>query len=208
MRALACMRSRIRISRGIYTCPSCGLTLPGLETCSMTGLCLECSRARLGSVCDTCPERDRCDAAIRGLRLIRRLEPGLDAFVDVSRALIDVAKRALPGDAAVDAAVGFMRALSGFLAVVSSGEDPREALVAWIRAVFTQYGAERAADAPLVIDPGEVSRFFKYLCARYRCSDVVDQLSMLFAAYISAVSLDYALGRFRGINAYIRLGES
>lgn len=205
---MASMQSRIRRARGIHTCPNCGLTLPGLETCSLTGLCLECSRARLGPTCDDCPERSRCDMAIRGLRLIRKLEPGLDAFVEVSRALIDVAKRVLPGDVAIDVAVGFMKALSGYLAVVSDGADPVEAFVAWLRTALTQIGAEKMAAAPLIVDPGDVEKYFAYLCRRYRCEQTYRQLATLFASLLSAASLDYAMGRYVGVNAYIRAGEA
>lgn len=51
-------------------CRSCGLKLPDLPMCRITGTCIKCARQKLSrKVCEKCPDKKICDLELRGIEI-------------------------------------------------------------------------------------------------------------------------------------------
>lgn len=170
---------RLRTSGGIASCPSCGFTMPGLDICRLTNTCVECARKALGDVCNACPERAKCDAALEGLRFIKSLEPKLDVFIDVSRKVVNKVEKY----GRADIAIAFMKLLMGLVKALE-GAGPQEAFPAWVSAILRRDAVSKLIRTPYVF-PHDFYEEFKWFCAEFKCRGLEAPLSNLLAAIIS-----------------------
>ena len=153
--------------------------MPGLDICQMTNTCVECARRILGDVCNTCPERSRCDAALEGLRFVKSLEPKLDVFIDVSKRVVEKVERY----GRVDIAITFMKLLMGLVKALE-GARPQEVFPAWVAAVLRRDVVVKLVRTPYVF-PGDFYEEFKWFCAEFRCGGLEAPLSNLLASVLS-----------------------
>ncbi len=178
--------ARLRIAR-LGTCRECGFASPFLDICDLTGLCAECSRRRLGRTCSRCPDRDKCDAAIKGIRFMKELEAKLDLFVDFANALIARSREAVGVDdrsarLSEIAALAYSKLLMGLFHIIGrTGE--KDGLVVWIRTVFSPAFLREASVAPpqTAVHTDEL---FSGLCREFGCSQISDVLSRLYDAVL------------------------
>ncbi len=177
---------RLRTVR-LGTCRECGFASPFLDICDLTGLCAECSRRRLGRLCLSCPDRRRCDAAVKGIRFVKELEMRLDIYVDFTNALIDRSRGAVGIDArsvylSEIAALVYSKLLMGLFHIIRRvGEG--EGLVGWIRTVFSPAFLRGLASAQLPLTT-ETDELFEGLCREFGCSKIGSVLKRLYDAVL------------------------
>ncbi len=178
--------ARLRVVR-LGTCRECGFASPFLDVCDLTGLCAECSRRSLGHTCARCPDRDRCDAAIKGIRFVKELEVKLDLFVDFANALIARSRDAVGVDdrsvrLSEVAALVYSKLLMGLFHVIGrTGE--KDGLVVWIRAVFSPAFLREVGSAPPQVTV-RADDLFSGLCREFGCSQISDVLGRLYDAVL------------------------
>jgi len=69
------VHSEHRLYRVDTRCPQCGISMPKLPMCRLTGTCIQCARSMLSNdVCDKCPDRDLCSVELRGLNYFKEIE--------------------------------------------------------------------------------------------------------------------------------------
>ncbi len=69
-------------------CPNCGLYLPDLDACRLTGTCIICARTILKEKCNVCEDKNVCDILHEGLIFYKNLEErASDLIVDISKLL-------------------------------------------------------------------------------------------------------------------------
>ncbi len=72
-------------------CTSCGIYMPDLPFCRLTGTCVKCAREKLPpDKCNACPDKDECERALRGLEIFREIEYNLSIVIpDLASVLIE-----------------------------------------------------------------------------------------------------------------------
>ncbi|MEZ0249234.1 MAG: hypothetical protein ABWJ97_08150 [Thermoproteus sp.] len=170
---------RLRASSGVAMCPACGFAMPGLDICELTGTCVECARKKLGRICDECPERRRCDAALEGLRFVKSLEPKLDVFVDTSRRVVQKAERY----GRVDIAVAFMKSVVGLIKALEGGE-PQAVFPIWVNTILRRDVVVKLLKTPYLLQEDFYDEF-RWLCAEFKCRGLEAPLSNLLVLVLS-----------------------
>ena len=170
------------------TCKSCGLRLPEMPFCKLTGTCVRCARKMLSSdKCMSCPSREECDHAIRGLEFLQNLEYTAIAVIpDLASVLIEYVSSKLSelGESNPDLKAEHL--VRVFLALTSTLTLTRD-IAQWLRIVFKPRTIRLIVNTPidiltlpeeidkaldeysrsLNVPPDFIKNLFKFLLAHY-----------------------------------------
>lgn len=186
----------LETARSVAICKSCGFAAPGLDMCKLTGTCVLCARNSLGDKCAACPDLVKCNAAVEGLKFLKRLEPHLDVYVDLAK---NAVRQLEPYDR-VELGVAFLKSLMGLIKLLER-EPPARAFPAWVATVFRQEIISKLARTPVVVKI-DLHRPLYFLCASFRCRGLEGPINNLLNALVS-------LSLIEGIKdptRYFRLG--
>ncbi len=76
------MHGEHRLYKVDMRCPQCGISMPKLPMCKLTGTCVECARKILTKeICNTCPNKNECDLEIRGIEIFKQFEQKLSIIL-------------------------------------------------------------------------------------------------------------------------------
>ena len=155
----------VKIRGNLYysteTCRVCGLKLPGMPFCRLTGTCARCAISILSrDKCEICPSRDECEQAVRGLDFISRFEQSAIALVpDLASLLIEYVSSLLrelntsSPDAKAELFVKVFLSVTSTLTLSNS-------VPLWVQAVFKPETIRAVSKTPLdvILLPGDVER--------------------------------------------------
>ncbi|AAL62917.1 hypothetical protein [Pyrobaculum aerophilum] len=183
-------------ARGVAICKSCGFAAPALDMCRVTETCVICARERLGDKCNLCPDKERCDAAIDGLRFLKSLEPRLDVYIDLGK---HVARMLEPYDR-VELGIAFLKSLMGLVKLLQR-ERKERAFPVWIASVLRDDVVSKLVRVPYVVKI-DLYRPLKEFCAVFNCSGLEAPLNNLLNAVVSLSMIEKTGDPTR----YFRLG--